>query len=120
MSEPIVDTAPNTAWYALWTRSRHEKVVRQHLILKGFEVFLPTVYRWNRWKDRCKRIEFPLFPGYCFARFNTDHALPILNCPGVSSIISLGGKPTPIPNQEIDGIRRVLQTSVSCNPCSLI
>jgi hypothetical protein len=40
------------AWFALWTRSRHEQVVRQQLEQKRIEAFLPTVTRWSRWKDR--------------------------------------------------------------------
>jgi hypothetical protein len=40
--------------------------------------FLPTVTRWSRWKDRKKKIDWPLFPGYCFARFNARERLPIL------------------------------------------
>jgi hypothetical protein len=44
--------APGVQWYALWTRSRHEHVVREQLDRKRIEVFLPTVARWSRWKDR--------------------------------------------------------------------
>ena len=51
-------------WYALWTRSRHEQVVREQLEQKHIESFLPTVTRWSRWKDRKKKIDWPLFPGY--------------------------------------------------------
>ena len=32
-------------WYALWTRSRHELVVREQLERKQVEAFLPTVTR---------------------------------------------------------------------------
>jgi transcriptional antiterminator NusG len=50
-------------WYAIWTRSRHEGVVRDQLEQKGIEAFLPTIPKWSRWKDRKKKIEWPLFPG---------------------------------------------------------
>ena len=76
-------------WYAVWTRSRHEQVVRQQLEKKGFESFLPTIPRWSRWKDRKKKIDWPLFPGYCFARFVPGSTLAILKCTGVVSIVSL-------------------------------
>ena len=66
------------SWFALWTRSRHEQVVREQLEQKHIEAFLPTVTRWSRWKDRKKKIDWPLFPGYCFARFNPRERLPIL------------------------------------------
>ena len=93
------------AWFALWTRSRHEQVVREQLEQKQIEAFLPTVTQWSRWKDRKKKIDWPLFPGYCFARFDPRERLPILKCMGVVSIISFEGEPAAIPEQEIQGIR---------------
>ena len=69
-----MNTDAPTAWYAIWTRSRHEQMVREQLERKGYEAFLPTIPRWSRWKDRKKKIDWPLFPGYCFARFDTRRA----------------------------------------------
>ena len=87
---------PEQQWFAVWVRSRHEQVVREQLEQKHFEAFLPTITRWSRWKDRKKKIDWPLFPGYCFARFNPRERLPILKCTGVVSIISFEGEPAPI------------------------
>lgn len=50
-------------WYALRTRSRHEKIVRDQLASQGIEPLLPTVKRLSQWKDRKKEIEVPLFWG---------------------------------------------------------
>jgi hypothetical protein len=52
------------SWFAVWTRSRHEQVVRDQIERKHFDAFLPTITRWSRWKDRKNKIEWPLFPGY--------------------------------------------------------
>ena len=51
-------------WFAIWTRSRHERAVYDQLTERGIEAFLPTVASWSRWKDRKKKIDRPLFPGY--------------------------------------------------------
>jgi transcription antitermination factor NusG len=107
-------------WYALWTRSRHEQVVREQLEQKGVEAFLPTVTRWSRWKDRKKKIDWPLFPGYCFARFNPRERLPILKCTGVVNIIGFEGEPAPIPEHEISGIRQLVESELAFDPCPLI
>ena len=107
-------------WYALWTRSRHEQVVREQLEQKQVEAFLPTVTKWSRWKDRKKKIDWPLFPGYCFARFNPSDRLPILKCSGVVSIISFEGEPAPIPEHEIDCIRQLVESDLAYDPCPLI
>jgi transcription antitermination factor NusG len=107
-------------WYAIWTRSRHEQVVREQLEQKGFEAFLPTLPKWSRWKDRKKKVDWPLFPGYCFARFDSSNRLLVLKCNGVVSIISFNGEIAPIPEQEIEGIRRLVQSDLQYDPCPLI
>ena len=107
-------------WYALWTRSRHEQVVREQLAQKQIEAFLPTVTKWSRWKDRKKKIDWPLFPGYCFARFDARERLPILKCTGVVNIISFEGEPAAIPEHEIEGIRLLVDSDLAYDPCPLI
>jgi len=107
-------------WFAIWTRSRHEQVVREQLVNKRIDVFLPTITRWSRWKDRKKKIDGPLFPGYCFARFDPHERLPILKCTGVVSIISFQGEPAPIPEHEVDGIRRLIDSALGFDPCPMI
>jgi transcription antitermination factor NusG len=108
------------AWYALWTRSRHERLVCQELTLRQVEAFLPTVLRWSVWKDRKKQIEWPLFPGYCFARFDESAFFRVLNCTGVATVVSFNGTPAPIPDIEIDNIRRLIASELRYDPCPLI
>jgi transcriptional antiterminator NusG len=107
-------------WYAVWTRSRHEQVVRSQLDEKNIAAFLPTMARWSRWKDRKKRIEVPLFPGYVFARFDAAARLAVLKCSGVVSIVSFNGEPAPVPDHEIDGIRTLVESTLPFDPCPTI
>jgi transcription termination/antitermination protein NusG len=107
-------------WFAIWTRSRHEKLVRDQLEQKHVEVFLPTITKWSRWKDRKKQIEWPLFPGYCFARFDATARLPILKCEGVVSIVGTDGYPSPIPPIEIQSIRQLIESELAFDPCPFI
>jgi transcription antitermination factor NusG len=112
--------AMSPEWFAIWTRSRHEKLVRDQLQQKHVEVFLPTITKWSRWKDRKKQIEWPLFPGYCFARFDAADRLPVLKCEGVVSIVGTDGLPSPIPTIEIDSIRQLIESELAFDPCPLI
>ena len=107
-------------WFAIWTRSRHEKMVRDQLALKDVEVFLPTITKWSRWKDRKKAIDWPLFPGYCFALIDREHRLPVLKVDGVVSIVGADGVPSPIPAIEIDSIRVLIESELAFDPCPLI
>ena len=108
------------SWYAIWTRSRHEQVVLEQIGRKRMEVFLPTITRWSRWKDRKKKIDWPLFPGYCFARFNPKVRLTVLKCTGVVSIVSFDGELASIPDHEIEGIRRLVESDLRYDPCPMI
>ena len=114
------DIDPATQWFAVWTRSRHEQVVRDQLEQKNIIAFLPTITRWSRWKDRKKKIDWPLFPGYCFAQFDPENALPILKCTGVVNIVSVEGKPAAIPEYELDSIRLLVGSELQFDPCPLI
>ena len=107
-------------WYAVWTRSRHEQVVRSQLEERRITTFLPTVTRWSRWKDRRKQVVVPLFPGYVFARFEAAQRLAVLKCPGVVSIVSFDGEPAPVPDHEIDAIRRLVASTLPYDPCPMI
>jgi transcription antitermination factor NusG len=107
-------------WYAVWTRARAEKIVAEQLQRKQIEAFLPTVPRWSRWKDRKKKIDWPLFPGYCFARFDPGYTLDILKCVGVARIITFDGKPAPIAHVEIAAIQRLVSTQLQFDPCPLL
>lgn len=117
---PALRASRGEAWYAIWTRSRHERIVWEQLDRKGIEAFLPTILRWSRWKDRKKQIAWPLFPGYCFARFDPADRLPILKCTGVVSIVSFDGEPAPIPTYEIDAIRQLVESDLLYDPCPLV
>ena len=87
---------------------------------EGLRRLSPDGRAWSRWKDRKKKIDWPLFPGYCFARFDPKERLPILTCTGVVSIVSFDSEIAPIPEQEIDGIRRLVQSDLQYDPCPFI
>jgi transcriptional antiterminator NusG len=104
------------AWYVLRTRSRHEKTVHNQLVEREVQTFLPLVERWSRWKDRRKKIAFPLFPGYCFARFSLVERLRVLNVVGVAGLVGCNGRPEPVPEAEIDAIQRLAATTLQYDP----
>ena len=97
-------------WYAIRTRARHEKQVRDRLESQGIEQLLPTVIKLSQWKDRKKKIEAPLFSCYCFARFAWPDRLAAQQTAGVVQIVGNGKGPEPIPDDEIDAIRMLMKS----------
>ncbi len=94
--------------------------MREQLEQKGITAFLPTIVRWSRWKDRKKQVAWPLFPGYCFAHFRPDQRVAVLSCAGAAGIVSFAGTPAPVPDSEIDAIRRLVESDLQYDPCPLI
>ena len=105
------DAALEPRWYAVRTRSRHEKQVHAQLTDRpGIDVFLPLRERRSRWKDRVKRVQEPLFPGYCFTRFRHPDRLRVLKAVGVVGLVGPSGEPEPIPDSEIEAIRTLARS----------
>lgn len=111
-----IDQIGSLHWYAVRTRSRHEKIVRDQLATQGIEPLLPTVKRLSQWKDRKKEIEVPLFSGYCFVRFAQHEKLPVQKVTGVVEIVGVGSRPEPIPDEEIDALRRLMTSVLPYDP----
>jgi transcription antitermination factor NusG len=103
-------------WYALYTSSRHEKVVAKQLEDRKIETFLPLYRTWHRWKDRKKQLDLPLFPGYVFVQMNSGNRADLLRVPGAAYLVSFLGKPAPVADAEIDILRRGLIGSSVLQP----
>jgi transcription antitermination factor NusG len=106
----VCEASSQSQWYALRTKSRHEKLVRDQLEKQGIEPLLPTVRRLSQWKDRKKEIEVPLFSGYCFVRLSQDNRLPVQKVAGVVEVVGSGNRPEPIPDEEIDALRMLVNS----------
>jgi transcription antitermination factor NusG len=80
------------------------------------DAFLPLWERRSRWKDRIKRIQVPLFPGYCFARFWYADRLRVLKAFGVVDLVGPGGEPEPIPDAEMGAIHALVGSGLPYEP----
>jgi transcription antitermination factor NusG len=104
------------AWFALTARPRHEKVVAENLLSKGLESFVPLYRTRRQWTDRVQTVDLPLFPGYVFCRFAYTSRLPVLNTPGVTSVVGFSDVPTPVADDEISRIRAVQASGLPLQP----
>ena len=105
-------------WCAIHTRPRHERVVMQRLEDAGFATFLPLYSQVRTWSDRQKRIDFPLFPGYVFARtvWSTRARVRVFQTNGVIGFVGPRKEATPIPVQQIDAVRLMMQARAEYQP----
>lgn len=103
-------------WYAVYTRSRHEKKVAAALNDRGIDVFLPLRSVINRWKDRRKELQLPLFGGYLFVRIAPEMRVPVLKVGGVVRFVGNAAGPVPVPEEQIEGIRKLVDSGLLYDP----
>lgn len=103
-------------WHALYTRHQHEKSVAKILASKGHEIFLPLIGAIHQWQDRAKQLWLPLFPKYIFIRGGLDRRVQVLSTPGLSHIVGWAGHPAIIPQNQMDAVRRMIESSLKIEP----
>jgi len=102
-------------WYAVHTKSHHEKMVELRVKDKGIETFLPVRCLKRKWKDRMKMVDFPLFPGYLFVNISLVDKKKIVQTSGVVKMVGTR-EPEPIPEQQIEAIRIFIAEEIQFDP----
>lgn len=93
-------------WFAIHTRSRHEKAIAARLDAQATETFLPLHRSRHTWKNGVHaEVDEPLFPCYLFARIGVADRVRLLQTPGVLGLAATTARPTAIPNEEIALLR---------------
>jgi transcription antitermination factor NusG len=108
----LLATVPSAErWYAVQTYARHEKMVEHRLHERGVTTFLPLMTEVHRWSDRKKAVQVPLFGCYVFAKIAATNVerLRTLRVEGVLSLVGNRREGTPIPDNEIESVRLLLE-----------
>lgn len=108
-------------WYAVYTKSRHEKRLADELNEKGIEAFVPVRKVLKQWSDRKKMIEEPLIRSYCFVRATEKYYYDVLNTPGAVRYVWFSGRPAPIPDRQIQTLKVLVgeNLDIACVPAGL-
>ncbi|HET8637668.1 MAG TPA: UpxY family transcription antiterminator, partial [Acidobacteriaceae bacterium] len=113
---PILVVENRPRWYAVYTWARHEKAVARHFEERGLTYFLPLYQAVHRWNKRSSRVSLPLFPGYVFVRTATRERFQPLQVPGVLHYAGSGVTPSPIADDEIEALRKILISGKEVGP----
>ena len=112
----FAESVEQSFWYAIQTRSRHEKVVRDQLAGKSITHLLPLWRKRSIWKDRVKLVEVPLFSGYLFGYFALQDKVTVLETVGVVRLVGINGKAVPIPDEQVAAVRTLMEHRLPCSP----
>lgn len=109
----LADIDVSREWYAVYTVVRHEKAVNSALARRGIETFLPIREVLSQWKNGIKKkVQFPLFPGYLFTNISLQDCWSVLNTRGVVRILGVNGTLVPVPAEQIDAVRKILECNL--------
>ncbi|MEW5843659.1 MAG: UpxY family transcription antiterminator [Bacteroidota bacterium] len=98
-------------WFALYTKPQQEFKAAFQLEGKEIEYYLPTITHFKQWSDRKKKIEEPLLRGYVFIHAIEKERLISLQQSSIVKTIGFNGKPSCIPDWEIDNLKKLLEKS---------
>ena len=113
--KPIPAALPNMPedaprWFAVYTRSRHEKMVSKHCAQRHVECFLPLYRKVHHWtKQRRVILELPLFRNYVFVHIPPQSRVPVLAMPGVLGLVGRGHISSALSDAEIESLRAGLE-----------
>jgi transcription termination/antitermination protein NusG len=105
------------AWYALYTKSRHEKLLYRELSKKGIEAFLPLRKVTRHWSDRKQIVEEPVFQGYLFVRMPWVSRIQVLQTAGAVRFVTFSAaNPVSVPDKEIESLKRFIDHDIPIDP----
>jgi transcription antitermination factor NusG len=109
-------------WYAVHTRSQHEKCVVNQLEQRGIKTFLPLISEVHRWSDRRKVVQLPLFSCYAFVYMQLLPELwyKVMQTNGVLRFVGSRAEGIPIPEGQIENIRALLLSDVPYTLCPFL
>lgn len=107
-------------WYVVHTYSGHENKVsaalKQRIESMGaqekiFDIIVPTRNIVTVKAGKKETVREKIFPGYMLVRMilDDDSWLLVRTTPGVTSFIGMGNKPTPIPEKEVEAIKKFME-----------
>lgn len=94
------------SWFAVFTKSHHEKIVLEYFRRQEIDSFLPLHSQVRHWTNRRRvTLQLPLFPNYVFVRIGRQDRGRVLGVQGVLSLVGRGCDPTPLSDFEIESLR---------------
>jgi transcription antitermination factor NusG len=117
---PTFEKKADNRWYAVQTRANHEKKVAEKLGGQSLTSLLPLYTEVHRWKDRNKKVDTPLFPGYVFVKMDVKERMRVVVISGVVRMVGYGNHPSPIPQSDMEIITNCLQLGNLAKPTSFL
>ena len=107
-------------WFVVYTKSRNELKVQNHLISIGIEAFTPTRTELRQWSDRKKKVVVPLLPSMVLVRLDEKEAHKVFEIPGVVRYLFEYGKRAEVSNKEVLAMQAYVENPFSVQENKLV
>ncbi len=94
-------------WYAVYTRSKGEKIAKQYFEKNSITAYVPTLRKTKKYTRKIKHYDIPLINCYCFVNIHANQRIEVLKNPYAIRFLTIGGEMQPIPEREINVLKRV-------------
>ncbi|KKU89586.1 MAG: Transcription antitermination protein nusG [Microgenomates group bacterium GW2011_GWA1_48_10] len=118
-STPSKPKNPDARWFVVHTYSGHEskvaatlkqRVDSQKLSDKILDILVPTQEKIEIKEGKKNTVKEKIFPGYLLVNMVLDDTtwLAVRTTPGITGFIGTSNKPTPLPEEEVETIKRFM------------
>ena len=101
-----LDLQGGERWYVVQTHYNRERLATLHLDAQGFRSFFPRFMKTIRHARKLRDVVAPVFRGYVFIILDSerDSWRSINGTLGVWRLVSMEGRPVPVPTGVVDGL----------------
>lgn len=106
-------------WYALWTASHCERLVRDQLVARGYTAFLPEMHVWSTRRGTRRLVTAPMFASYLFLRhaMTKESVIDVRKARGLVRILGeRWDRLATVPDAQVDAIFRVHEAQMPALP----
>lgn len=111
MPENHLDDA-TPKWFAVYTKYKREKRIREELERRGVQVYLPIQKLTRVYASKRKVVEMPLISCYIFVKITKDQYLKVLQTDNVVTFVRIAKNLISIPEKEIEIMKQVVGEGV--------
>ena len=94
-------------WTVIRTRIKCEKFVRDRLLQKGIDAFVPLHKRTARYNRKVKSYELPIISCYTFVRLEAARRNEVLALPYVQGMLRIAGQDCIVSDREMQWLQKI-------------
>ena len=98
-------------WFVIYTKSRNELKVLEHLTYLAVEAYTPTKIEVRKWSDRKKKVTVCLLPSMVLVCLEEKEVSKVFEVPGVRRYLFVNGERARVTNNEVLAMKHYIKNT---------